>query len=39
MEASMLQTLIRFLAVNAISAFMLSVGLRTDTALVADRPP
>jgi BASS family bile acid:Na+ symporter len=32
----MLHTLIRFVAANAISAFMLSVGLRTDTALVAD---
>jgi len=32
----MLQTLIKFLATNAISAFMLSVGLRTDTALVTD---
>jgi len=31
-----LQALIRFLAANAISAFMLSIGLRTDTTIVAD---
>jgi predicted Na+-dependent transporter len=32
----MLEALIKFLAANAIAALMLSVGLRTDTAVVAD---
>jgi len=35
-EVSVLQALIRFLAANAISAFMLSIGLRTDPAIVVD---